>query len=102
MLPGAAAVAAEWQAKVGNPSSMHAEGRRAKAAIDEAREVVARALECLFAEVVFTSSGTEAVTLAPEVDAGTTALGPELPALFCNDDALAAGLLDAATATAGA
>lgn len=48
----------------GNPSSLHAEGRRAKDAIDEARATVSRALGCLFAEVVFTSSGTEAANLA--------------------------------------
>src|SRR5438105_2801578 len=48
----------------GNPSSLHAEGRRAKDAIDQAREVVSSSLGCLFAEVVFTSSGTEAANLA--------------------------------------
>lgn len=48
----------------GNPSSLHAEGRRAKDAIDQARETVSTALGCLFAEVIFTSSGTEAANLA--------------------------------------
>jgi cysteine desulfurase len=48
----------------GNPSSLHADGRSAKDAIDEAREVVSGALGCLFAEVVFTGSGTEAANLA--------------------------------------
>lgn len=48
----------------GNPSSLHAEGRRAKDAIDEARETVSGALGSLFAEVLFTSSGTEAANLA--------------------------------------
>ncbi len=47
----------------GNPSSLHAEGRAAKAAIDVAREQVARALGCEFGEVVFTSGGTEAIVL---------------------------------------
>lgn len=47
----------------GNPSSLYAEGRKAKEAIDEAREVVSRSLGCLFGEVVFTSSGTEAANL---------------------------------------
>ncbi len=48
----------------GNPSSLHADGRSAKDAIDEAREIVSGALGCLFAEVVFTGSGTEAANLA--------------------------------------
>lgn len=50
--------------RFGNASSLHLEGRRAKEAIDEARETLAKALDCLFGEVVFTSSGTEAVNLA--------------------------------------
>lgn len=48
----------------GNPSSVHEEGRRARQAIDQAREQVSQALRCLFAEVIFTSSGTEAANLA--------------------------------------
>ncbi len=48
----------------GNASSLHEEGRRARAAIDEAREAVAKRLGCLFAEVIFTSGGTEAANLA--------------------------------------
>lgn len=48
----------------GNPSSLHAEGLRAKMAIDEAREVLSEALGCLFAECVFTSCGTEAANMA--------------------------------------
>jgi cysteine desulfurase len=48
----------------GNPSSLHQEGRRAKQAIDEAREILSGAIGCLFAEVLFTSSGTEAANLA--------------------------------------
>lgn len=48
----------------GNPSSLYQEGRRAKDAIDQARESLSGALGCLFAEVIFTSSGTEAANLA--------------------------------------
>ncbi|MGV3617649.1 MAG: cysteine desulfurase family protein [Fimbriimonas sp.] len=48
----------------GNASSLYAEGRRAKDAIDAAREAVSEALGCAFGEVVFTSSGTEAANLA--------------------------------------
>lgn len=48
----------------GNPSSQHEDGRRARQAIDEAREIVSQHLGCLFGEVIFTSSGTEAANLA--------------------------------------
>lgn len=44
----------------GNPSSLHAEGQRARRALDDARDVVALALDARFAEIVFTSGGTEA------------------------------------------
>ena len=43
----------------GNPSSLHAEGQRAKRALDAARDIVAEALGCTFAEITFTSGGTE-------------------------------------------
>jgi cysteine desulfurase len=48
----------------GNPSSLHEHGRMAKHEIDWAREQISSALGCLFAEVVFTGSGTEAANLA--------------------------------------
>lgn len=48
----------------GNPSSPHAAGRRARAALDEAHETVARCLNGQPREVVFTSGGTEAINLA--------------------------------------
>jgi len=48
----------------GNASSPHAEGQRALAALDAARDDAARALGVEPAEIVFTSSGTEAVNLA--------------------------------------
>lgn len=44
----------------GNPSSPHALGRRARHAVEEARERVAAVLGCAPAEVLFTSGGTEA------------------------------------------
>ena len=43
----------------GNPSSTHTLGRRAKAALDEARKNVAAGLGCAPGEVYFTSCGTE-------------------------------------------
>ncbi len=50
--------------RYGNPSSLHQDGRNAKHEIDWSREIVAEALGCMFAEVVFTGSGTEAANLA--------------------------------------
>ena len=46
-------------AAFGNPSSLHAEGQRAKHALDDARDAVAAALGAQAAEIVFTSGGTE-------------------------------------------
>lgn len=43
----------------GNPSSLHADGRKAKDAIDTARVICADAFGCLFGEFHFTSGGTE-------------------------------------------
>lgn len=48
----------------GNPSSGHVFGRRAKAAVEEARERLARLLGCAPDELVFTSGGTESNNLA--------------------------------------
>jgi cysteine desulfurase len=49
---------------VGNPSSLHASGRRARRVVEESRETIAQALNCRPSEVVFTSGGTEADNLA--------------------------------------
>ncbi|WP_232676467.1 cysteine desulfurase family protein [Nocardioides sp. R-C-SC26] len=48
----------------GNPSSLHASGRRARRVVEESRETIAQALDCRPGEVVFTSGGTEADNLA--------------------------------------
>lgn len=50
--------------RFGNPSSTHRWGREARAALDEARERVARCLGANSDEVCFTSGGTEADNLA--------------------------------------
>lgn len=49
---------------VGNPSSVHAEGRAAKAVVERARAQVAAALGAEGADIVFTSGATEAAALA--------------------------------------
>ena len=46
--------------RFGNADSPHAVGRKAMAAVDEARDIVADALGAKFSEVYFTSGGTEA------------------------------------------
>ncbi len=49
---------------VGNPSSVHAEGRSAKMLVERARVQVAELVGCLPAQVIFTGSATEAAALA--------------------------------------
>ena len=48
----------------GNPSSLHALGKRAEDAVTEARQAIAGGFSCDASEVVFTSGGTEANNLA--------------------------------------
>jgi cysteine desulfurase len=47
----------------GNASSVHAEGRAARAAIEKAREAVARLVGAKAKNIIFTSGGTEAANL---------------------------------------
>ncbi len=49
---------------VGNPSSVHAEGRAAKGLVEKARAQVAGLVGCLPQQVIFTSGATEAAALA--------------------------------------
>jgi cysteine desulfurase len=48
----------------GNASSIHQQGQFARAAVDHARDSVARLLHCRTSEIVFTSGGTESDNLA--------------------------------------
>jgi len=57
------AMAAAWDLP-GNPSSVHAEGRKARRLVEDARAAVAGAVGALARNVVFTSGGTEANALA--------------------------------------
>jgi cysteine desulfurase len=53
-----------YEGRFGNPSSTHRWGREARAALDEARERVARCLGAHSDEIYFTSGGTEADNMA--------------------------------------
>ena len=64
MLPVAIEAMTSHFAEVGNASSLHASGRRARRVVEESRETIAQALNCRPGEVVFTSGGTEADNLA--------------------------------------
>ncbi len=54
----------EGELSFGNPSSIHAEGRAARQAVEQARDEVARLVGGVAEEIVFTSGGTEADNLA--------------------------------------
>lgn len=62
--PEAKAAMAAAMEVVGNPSSVHAEGRAAKALLERSRAKVAAALGAEGADIVFTSGATEAAALA--------------------------------------
>src|ERR1022692_3125668 len=64
MLPEAIAAMTEELAQLGNPSSLHNQGRRARRVVEESREQIAEAYGARPSEVVFTSGGTEADNLA--------------------------------------
>ena len=52
------------QNQIGNPSSLHSQGRSARVLLDEAREQVASLIGAFPSEIIFTSGGTEANNLA--------------------------------------
>ena len=64
MLPAAVEAMTAHLLAVGNPSSLHTSGRRARRVVEESRETIAQALNCRPGEVVFTSGGTESDNLA--------------------------------------
>jgi cysteine desulfurase len=64
MLPAAIAAVTKELGEVGNASSLHAAGRRARRVVEESRETIAAAFGARPSEVVFTSGGTEADNLA--------------------------------------
>ncbi len=64
MLPEAVTAVADAMGDLGNPSSLHGAGRRARRRIEESREQLAAALGARPSEVIFTAGGTEADNLA--------------------------------------
>ncbi|MDL5156996.1 cysteine desulfurase family protein [Actinomycetospora termitidis] len=64
MLPVAVAAYTEALGRVGNPSSLHTAGRRARRDVEEARETIAEAVGALPTEVVLSTGGTEGDNLA--------------------------------------
>ncbi|HEX6525044.1 MAG TPA: cysteine desulfurase family protein [Streptosporangiaceae bacterium] len=64
MRPEAIAAMTEELAELGNPSSLHAAGRRARRVVEESREQIAEVFGARPSEVIFTSGGTEADNLA--------------------------------------
>ncbi|GLY54761.1 cysteine desulfurase family protein [Lentzea sp. NBRC 102530] len=64
MHPEAVAAMTEALSTTGNASSLHTSGRRARRAVEEARENIADALGARPSEVLFTGGGTESDNLA--------------------------------------
>jgi cysteine desulfurase len=64
MLPEAIEAMTEELAQLGNPSSLHNAGRRARRVVEESREQLAEVFGARASEVVFTGGGTEADNLA--------------------------------------
>lgn len=62
--PAAAAAVAAEMSVVGNASSLHASGRRARRVVEESREAIATALGARPSEVVLTGGGTESDNIA--------------------------------------
>jgi cysteine desulfurase len=64
MRPEAIAAMSEELGRLGNPSSLHNAGRRARRVVEESREQLAELFGARPSEVVFTGGGTEADNLA--------------------------------------
>lgn len=60
----------------GNPSSVHAEGRAARALVERARAQVAAAVGCNPAEVVFTSGATEGAAILSRLPVAEVVVDP--------------------------
>ena len=77
--PEAAAAVARSLSAFGNPSSVHAAGREARALLDESRARVAAPLGVAPRDLVFTSGATEAINLALQGAASRHGIRDERP-----------------------
>ncbi len=64
MSPAAFKAISSQMQVLGNPSSLHTHGRSTRKSVEDAREVIAKQVDCLPTEVIFTASGTEANNIA--------------------------------------
>jgi cysteine desulfurase len=64
MNPDAISAMTTALSKVGNPSSLHTDGRATRKDVEDARDLIARSLGCAPSEIIFTGSGTEANNIA--------------------------------------
>lgn len=64
MSPAAFSAMSDQLQQLGNPSSLHTHGRATRKTLEDAREVIAKKIDCLPSEVIFTASGTEANNIA--------------------------------------
>lgn len=95
-----AAMALSWDL-VGNPSSIHAEGRAARQAVEEARGAVAAVLGAKARDVIFTSGGTEAnvLALSPRVHRGEQGIKRLIVSAIEHPSVLAGGQFSASQTT---
>jgi cysteine desulfurase len=64
MSPAAIESMSNALAIIGNPSSLHADGRAVRKYVEDARDVLAKSIGCAASEIIFTGSGTEANNIA--------------------------------------
>ncbi|HEY2747405.1 MAG TPA: cysteine desulfurase family protein [Polyangia bacterium] len=81
LLPAARAAMIAAMDELGNPSSLHAEGRRVREIVERARDEVARAVGGRREEIVFTSGGTEANNLGLRLGARAVVSAVEHPSI---------------------
>jgi len=58
----------------GNPSSVHAHGRKARGRVEDARRQISKLIDCKPQEIIFTSGGTEANNMALNAVKGCTVM----------------------------
>ncbi len=91
-LPAVAGAVAETLREAwGNPASVHAAGRRARARVEDAREALASLLEVDARDIVLTSGGTEANNLALDGAVGLATSRLEHPSVVRVAERLEAG-----------